>query len=200
MIGFPIAVVFSNAFEWYAHKYWLHEYAKTHRQSPFFAHMRHHKRVRLDQFADDTYTSSFLNHEDIYVEKSSLIAVCALTSLAAPVAPFFTLGTYYCAWNYYRKHSRAHKDPEWAKANLPWHYDHHMNADQDANWCVTRPWFDYIMGTRVKSELPTGETNPLGMKLPSVVEKPLNRVARRLLPAAYERLESGGCRPQKVIA
>lgn len=29
------------------------------------------------------------------------------------------------------------------------HYDHHMNASQHANWCVTKPWFDYIMGTRV---------------------------------------------------
>ena len=39
-------------------------------------------------------------------------------------------------------------DPEWARENLPWHYDHHMGPNQDANWCVTRPWFDDLMGTR----------------------------------------------------
>jgi len=28
-----------------------------------------------------------------------------------------------------------------------WH-DHHMGPNQEANWCVTQPWFDYVMGTR----------------------------------------------------
>jgi hypothetical protein len=23
-----------------------------------------------------------------------------------------------------------------------------MGPDQDANWCVTHPWFDLVMGTR----------------------------------------------------
>lgn len=190
MIGFPVAVVFSNAFEWYAHKYWLHEYAREHRNSPFFAHIRHHKRVRTNDFADTSYTATFLQNEGIYFEKSSLVALCAVTGVVAPVAPFFTLGTWYCAWNYYRQHSRAHRDPDWAREHLPWHFDHHMNANQDANWCVTRPWFDYIMGTRVKPDPAGGETNPLGLRLPAVVERPVNRLARRLLPRSYARLEA----------
>ena len=37
---------------------------------------------------------------------------------------------------------------DWARENLPWHYDHHMGPDQNANWCVTKPWFDHVMGTR----------------------------------------------------
>ena len=45
---------------------------------------------------------------------------------------------------------RAHLDPEWAREHLPWHYDHHMGRDQNANWCVTYPLFDYVMGTRRK--------------------------------------------------
>ena len=64
-----------------------------------------------------------------------------------------------------------------------------MNASQDANWCVTRPWFDYIMGTRVISDADIAETNPLGMDLPGWVEKPVNRLARRLLPTAYARID-----------
>jgi len=24
-----------------------------------------------------------------------------------------------------------------------------MGTDQDLNWCVTKPWFDYLLGTRV---------------------------------------------------
>ena len=31
---------------------------------------------------------------------------------------------------------------------FPWHYDHHMGPNQNANWCVTRPWMDIVMGTR----------------------------------------------------
>jgi hypothetical protein len=65
-----------------------------------------------------------------------------------------------------------------------------MNTNQDANWCVTRPWFDYIMGTRVISSEDLAETNPLGIKLPKFVEKRVNKLARRLLPHAFERLDA----------
>jgi sterol desaturase/sphingolipid hydroxylase (fatty acid hydroxylase superfamily) len=40
-------------------------------------------------------------------------------------------------------------DPEWARKVVPWHVDHHLGPDQDKNWCVTKPWFDWVMGTRV---------------------------------------------------
>ena len=61
------------------------------------------------------------------------------------------LAAWYSAGNYYYIHRRAHLEPDWAKRKIPWHYDHHMNSNQDANWCVTKPWFDYVMGTRVVS-------------------------------------------------
>ena len=54
----------------------------------------------------------------------------------------------FSAVRYYRVHKRAHRDPSWAREHLPWHYDHHMGPNQDANWCVTWPWFDWVMGTR----------------------------------------------------
>lgn len=101
------------------------------------------------------------------------------------MAPFFVLGAWYSAGHYYYVHRRSHLDPEWAKTHVPWHYDHHMNTNQDANWCVTRPWFDYLMGTRVASSEALRESNPLGIRLPDVVERPLNRLARRLAPRAY---------------
>ena len=65
-----------------------------------------------------------------------------------PVAPFFVGTMWYSAANYYVKHRRSHLDVEWAKEHLPWHYDHHMGPNQHANWCVTWPWFDFVMGTR----------------------------------------------------
>ncbi len=62
--------------------------------------------------------------------------------------PWFTATAVFGAWNYYRCHKRSHLDPEWARENLPWHVDHHMGPDQDANWGVTSPWMDVLMGTR----------------------------------------------------
>jgi sterol desaturase/sphingolipid hydroxylase (fatty acid hydroxylase superfamily) len=38
------------------------------------------------------------------------------------------------------------------------HYDHHMGKNQDSNWCVTRPWFDWVMGTRVRYAFSPAET------------------------------------------
>ncbi|MBQ0753459.1 MAG: sterol desaturase family protein [Gammaproteobacteria bacterium] len=189
MLGFPVALLTVNAFEWYAHRVWLHEYPRKNRNSPFFSHIRHHKNVRLNAFADDAYNDSMLKNNEIFFEQTTLIGLCAVFTPTAAVAPFFTLGIYYGAWQYWRKHSRAHLDPQWAKANVPWHYDHHMNTNQDANWCVTRPWFDYIMGTRVIGDETTAESNPLGMDLPQWLEKPVNKIARRFLPKAFARLD-----------
>lgn len=190
MLGFPLALFVANGFEWYAHKVWLHEYPSRHRNGPFFTHIRHHKRARLNGFHDEGYRNSMWQDQEMFNEKVALIGISTAATVLLPVAPFFVAGVYYSAWNYWSVHSRAHLDPEYARSQIPWHYDHHMNASQDANWCVTRPWFDYIMGTRVISDATIAETNPLGVKLPAFVERRVNRVARRLLPKAYARIDA----------
>lgn len=190
MLGFPIALISANAFEWYAHKHWLHEHSAKHRNSPLFTHIRHHKLCRTQNFYDANYLEPMLDNQEVFIEKSLLIGLAAATTLVMPVAPFFTLGSWYSAWNYWSVHKRCHLDPDYAKRRIPWHYDHHMNANQDANWCVTRPWFDYLMGTRVISDGAIAETNPLGIKLPALVEKPLNQLARRLLKKSYARIDA----------
>lgn len=190
MIGFPIALFVANGFEWYAHKVWLHEFPSKHRDAPFFTHIRHHKRARLNGFHDEGYRNSMWRDQEMFNEKVALIAISVGVTPLAPIAPFFTLGVYYSAWNYWSAHSKSHLDPEYARQRMPWHYDHHMNASQDANWCVTKPWFDYIMGTRIIADTTTAETNPLGIRLPGLIEKPLNLVARRLLRKSYARIDA----------
>ena len=196
MIGFPVGILVSNAFEWYAHKYVLHgtrtpEGRKSPRPTSMKSHWAHHKLVRTGGFHDEGYLEGYQNWRTKN-EVNSLLALCAATSLALPVAPFFTLGTWYSAGNYFYKHRKAHLNPEWAKKHLPWHYDHHMNANQDANWCVTRPWFDYLMGTRVISSAELQESNPLGVALPKAIEAPLNRWVRRVSPRTFAKLEAAG--------
>ncbi|MDE2422566.1 MAG: hypothetical protein KGO49_15470, partial [Gammaproteobacteria bacterium] len=96
----------------------------------------------------------------------------------------------YGIWNYWKVHAKSHLDPEYAKKRIPWHYDHHMTSNQNANWCVTRPWFDYIMGTRVITTASQTETNPLGIQLPVWLEKRVNKAARRLLPKSYAQIDA----------
>ena len=57
-----------------------------------------------------------------------------------------------------------------------------MNSNQDANWCVTKPWFDYLLGTRVISLADLQEQNPLGLSLPGPISKKLNRWAEQYFP------------------
>lgn len=197
MIGFPIALAVSNAVEWYAHKYLLHGTRREQGRGRYSLqprlmqnHWEHHKEVRRCDYADDMYLSAYGGDDQrLNGEINSLLKLCVLTTLAAPVAPFFTLGSYYCAINYYYTHRRSHLQPDWGKKAIPWHFDHHMNTNQDANWCVTKPWFDYVMGTRVISDESLMESNPLGIKLPKTVENGLNKLARRFSPNTFTKLD-----------
>ena len=58
------------------------------------------------------------------------------------------MGAWTSAVLYYTVHRKAHVDPAWGRRWLPWHVDHHMAPNQEANWCVTFPLFDWILGTR----------------------------------------------------
>ena len=148
MIGIPIGLALANAGEWAVHKYVLHGLARNKSSFWSFHWHEHHKNSRREGFRDPDYHGSLFTWNGQSKEALAL----SLTGLAwlplFPVAPFLTGTMLYCIANYYRKHKRSHLDPEWARENLPWHYDHHMGPDQHKNWCVTHPWFDRVMGTR----------------------------------------------------
>ena len=172
------------------HKYVLHGLGRKKESFFAFHWHEHHKRARKDAMRDEDYERSPFGQHAQGKEVLMLVASSAAAAvLVAPRFPWFTATAIYGAWNYYRCHKKAHLDPEWARKHVPWHFDHHMGPDQDANWCVTRPWFDYLMGTRVVSSPELMESNPLGIKLPTFVEKRVNAAARRLLPRAFARLD-----------
>jgi len=114
-------------------------------------------------------------------EAISLAGAALVVSPLLPIAPGFTLGMYTSLVNYYFVHKKSHMNPEWGYKYLPWHYDHHMGPDQDQNWCVTFPLWDYIMGTRVhyagtereQKDIAKGRRIPPGMK----GKGPLRKVA-----------------------
>lgn len=147
MIGIPIALATSNLFEWWFHKHVLHGRGRHGGWWGFHLH-RHHANVLRQQGWDTDYAKGWVRSEPQFKEVVGLVAVTLPFLPLLPVAPFFTGTVVYCSWRYYQCHKRAHLDPAWAREHLPWHYDHHMGPDQEANWCVTRPWADVLLGTR----------------------------------------------------
>lgn len=189
--GFIAGLVVANAFEWVAHKYVLHGVHRKGqpRYSPvpksMQSHWEHHREVRKQQFHDDAYNQG-LSHWRTANEVGTL-AMTAVTfaTVFYPFSKGMALAAVYSACHYYYVHRRAHLEPEWARKKIPWHYDHHMNSNQDANWCVTKPWFDYVMGTRVISSAALQEQNPLGMTLPAPVSRLCNGLVARYFPARW---------------
>ena len=148
MIEIPIGLLYSNAAEWFIHKHVLHGRGRNKESTWSFHWHEHHREARLNGFADEHYRRSIFGWHAQSKEALGVAGLALMHLPLLPVAPFFTATLVYSASNYYRMHKRSHEDPEWAREHLPWHYDHHMGRNQDANWCVTKPWFDVIMNTR----------------------------------------------------
>jgi sterol desaturase/sphingolipid hydroxylase (fatty acid hydroxylase superfamily) len=147
-IGFPLGLLYVNAGEWLIHKHWLHGRGKKKDSFWNFHWGEHHGNSRKDGFYDKTYERSVFEWNAQGKEAAGLAFAALTHAPLAKVFPFFYAGILYGIGNYYRVHKKSHNNPEWAREHLPWHYDHHMGPNQDANWCVSRPWFDTVMGTR----------------------------------------------------
>ena len=148
MLGIPLGLLYANAGEWLVHKHILHGRGRNRDSFWAFHWHEHHHEVRKNDHVDPDYQKPFLQSSARRKEAFALMGVSAALLPIAPVAPFFVGTLWYGAARYYQIHKKSHLDPEWARENVPWHYDHHMAPDQNANWCVTRPWFDHVMGTR----------------------------------------------------
>jgi hypothetical protein len=149
MIGIPLGLLYANASEWVIHKHVLHGVGKRRNSFWSFHFFDHHRAARKNHMQDDAYRVRRFRLDARTKEALGLIGLCGLHAPLFPVAPFFTSTLWYSAARYYRVHKRSHLDPQWAREHLTWHYDHHMGPNSEANWCVSRPWFDHIMKTRV---------------------------------------------------
>lgn len=148
MIGFALGLLYSNAGEWVIHKYVLHGLGRRRESFWSFHWHEHHKNSRRNGNVDPDYERGLRGWNGQTKEALALLGAAILHLPLAPVAPWFTAGVLYSTARYYRVHKRSHQDPAWAREHLPWHVDHHLGPNQHANWCVSRPWFDVIMGTR----------------------------------------------------
>jgi hypothetical protein len=148
MLGFALGLLASNAAEWAVHKYVLHGLGKKKGTFWAFHFHEHHKSVRKNGGRDAMYERPFWEAPSKSKEAFGLMATAAISLPLLPVSPGFVAASWLHSGAYYAIHKKAHLDPEWARKWVPWHVDHHMGPDQDKNWCVTYPLFDWIMRSR----------------------------------------------------
>lgn len=148
LLGIPVALVYSSAMEWGLHRYLLHGLGKNKASFFSFHWHDHHREARKGDMFDPQYVRPLFTWTPQGKEALSVAGIALAHAPLLPFFPIFTLAVFACALRYYFVHRRAHLDGEWARKNVPVHYDHHMGIDQNANWCVTNPLFDHLMGTR----------------------------------------------------
>lgn len=154
VVQFLLGLLYANAGEWLMHKYILH--ALGQKQHSFWAYhlYEHHVISAKNGMIDSGYKNITLKTWN--TQTKELAVLTGIILLHVPLLlmfPLFTSAVYFSLALYYYTHRKAHLDPAWARRHLPWHYEHHMGGNCNANWCVTWPMFDYLMGTRVKKVL-----------------------------------------------
>lgn len=146
-----LGLVVENAGEWLFHRYVLHGLGR-HPDSVWHYHWSEHHRLSWQHnMLDPGYRDWPLRWNTQGKEVLLLGLIVAVHTPLLEFVPCYVLGLYAGLAVYYVRHRRSHLDPGWARHHLPWHYEHHLGGNVDANWCISWPWFDWFMGTRVRS-------------------------------------------------
>jgi hypothetical protein len=147
-----LGLLYVNAGEWLMHKYIFHGLGRS-RQSFWAYHWHeHHAVCARNGMLDPGYRHLDLTTWNAQSKELAVLAIIAMAHVPLfMVLPVFSAAVYASLALYYYKHRKAHLDPGWARRHLRWHYEHHL-ARSAGNWCVTWPWCDYLLGTRIKSD------------------------------------------------
>lgn len=155
LLQFLLGLLYANLGEWLFHKFILHGLGKNSRSIWAFHCHEHHTVCAENTMYDASYVK--LPVVSWNARAKELMVFFATMLIHIPLLwylPAFCLGLYVSLTLYYVRHRKAHLDPDWARKNLNWHYEHHINPNA-GNWCVTWPWCDYLFGTRFKSDQAT---------------------------------------------
>ena len=151
LIEMLAAIVVANLYEWVIHKYVLHGMGRK-KGSLWSSHWSvHHAKARRNGYHDEDYLNVLgggWNEGKKEVAGIGLLAIVQIPSML--LFPWYSATMILMGVAYFLVHRQSHLNPEWARKWVPWHYDHHMGKRQDANWCVTFPLWDHILGTRVQ--------------------------------------------------
>jgi len=141
VVAITLGFLYANFLDWYIHVL-LH---KPKGRSKLKFHWKHHAVARKNKNKDNDYSQK-LFHNETWLTLIGMVIHFPLLWISLP----FTLTALCYAAFYMVIHRQTHTHVEFYKKWMPWHYEHHMGKNQNANWCVVCPLMDYIMGTREK--------------------------------------------------
>jgi hypothetical protein len=147
---FGLGVLAENAGEWMIHRFLLHGLGRRGESFWHYHWNRHHLFARRYGMIDPDYRGWPLRWNTHGKEALLILAAVLVHGPLFGIAPGYVAGVYFALACYYIRHRKAHLDPAWARRHLPWHWEHHMGAEPEANYCTTWPWFDWVMATRVR--------------------------------------------------
>ena len=140
MLGFVIGFLYGSLLEYLIHRFVFHRLGRK-RGSIWSYHLKGHHKL-----------SSKNNFIDLTESKAESVGMMLLILVHTPL--FFVnfglwLGVTSYALAFKYLHGYQHKNPEFTKKYMKWHWDHHMRAS-NKNFGVVVPWMDYIFRTRKK--------------------------------------------------
>jgi hypothetical protein len=148
LLWLSLGFLLGSLTEWLAHKHLLHNFDNASFSKSHFK--IHHQNCRRHDGYDPDYASIIPRSiEHGWSEILMLIAAVIAVSPAAIISFWLWFSLLLHACIYYFVHRKSHLEPDWCKKWLPWHWEHHMGKNQNANWGVTTPIFDWAFGTRV---------------------------------------------------
>jgi len=155
-----LGLLAENAGEWVFHRHVLHRLGKRPGSLWHYHWSEHHRVARANDMFDPCYRG-WPSHWDTHGKEVLflLLVAAAHWPLSASI-PWYVAGLYAGLAAYYVRHRRSHLDPDWARAHLPWHCDHHLGGNAEANWCISWPWFDWLAGTRAHCQRPILLSSP----------------------------------------
>lgn len=145
---FALGLLAENAGEWFFHRYVLHGLGKRPGSLWNYHWSEHHRVSRANKMFDPGYQGWPVHWNTQGKEALFLLLLVAAHLPLLAFVPSYVAGMYAGLAIYYIRHRRSHLDPEWARIHLPWHYEHHLGGEGDANWCISWPWFDWLLNTR----------------------------------------------------
>lgn len=150
IVWWAFGILIGSFVEWIAHRYVLHNFTIKSLSKTHFG--VHHRNSRKNKCLDRDYlrfppTSLSSGQSEIIMLALLALAVMPLYLYSIPL----WIGLEMHIIFYYAMHRKFHLNPLWGKKWMRCHWDHHMGKDQNSNWGVTSPVFDYVFGTRTLS-------------------------------------------------
>ena len=137
---FFLGFMYGNLLEWLIHKYLFHGLGKK-KNSIFSYHLKeHHVTAKKNNFVDKKIS---------LIETAGMVLIIAVHVPVCYISTSFFAGIMLYAILFNIIHGYQHRNPEFCKKYMPWHWEHHMK-NSNKNFGVVVDWSDRVFRTRKK--------------------------------------------------